>query len=341
MKALKFILYTILGLGGLWMLLGIFAKKEYRIERSTEIDAPRDIVYEQVRLFKNFKNWSPWHVYDPYLKTEIIGTDGEPGALYTWSGNKKVGTGSQKLKSASPERVELEVQFSEWGTSPAYFVLKDNGSTTHVTWTLDMHIPFPWNAFAMLTDVNAFVGRDFADGLKHLKSVCEQIAHPKFRGYVVVETELPTLHYVGVRSVLDTIDIHTYFASQFPALMDLTTEKKLTAAGMPSGLFWQWGEQTDVAAAIPVEENAKLDSVETFSLGGKALMVDYFGPHFQTMEAHLAIDDYMNAKKLQSRLPVVEEYVTDPMEEPDTTLWLTRIIYFVEPKPDSTAADKK
>ena len=55
MKILKIILYIIGGLLALWMLLGLFAKKEYRIERSIEIDAPRDTVLRQVRFFKNLK----------------------------------------------------------------------------------------------------------------------------------------------------------------------------------------------------------------------------------------------------------------------------------------------
>ncbi len=164
MKALKILLYVVLGLLALWALLGLFARKNYHIERSTEIDAPIELVHEQVSFFKNFKHWSPWHVYDPNMQTNIEGTDGTPGAVYTWSGNDKVGKGNQVLRVVTPTRVELDVSYNDWGPSPVFFQLEPKGQKTNITWAMDMHVPFPWNAFAMLTDVNAFVGKDYESG---------------------------------------------------------------------------------------------------------------------------------------------------------------------------------
>lgn len=338
MKALKILLYIVLGLGGLWMLLGIFARKDYRIERSAEINAPREVVFEQVHLFKNFKNWSPWHVYDLNMKSEITGTDGEPGARYNWAGNEKIGTGYLLLKTVTSTRIESDVDWG-WGASPTFFTLEEiAGKKTRVQWVMDMHIAFPWNAFAMLTDVNAFVGKDFENGLANLKRVCEQIAHPKYRGYEVAEADLPLKNYLGIRNMVDTAGVATFYTENLSRIMEMITDKKLTPAGLPSGLFWTWGAETDMAAAVPIAENAvKLDSAQIFPLGGKALIVEYFGPFEKTVEAHLALDDYLLKKNLQSIPPVIEEYVTDPSTEPDTMKWLTKIIYFVGPKTDSTS----
>lgn len=343
MKALKILLYVVLGLGALWMLLGLFAKKDYRIERSAEIDAPREIVYEQLRFFKNLPNWSPWHVYDPNMKTAITGTDGEAGAVYSWEGNDKVGKGTQTLKSVSPGRIDVEVDFG-WTPSPAYFQLEEAGKKTKVTWAMDMHVAFPWNAFSMLTDVNAFVGKDFENGLINLKKVCENIAHPKYRGYEVAEAELPLKYYLGVRQVVAFPEVSAFFDENLPKLMEMLTAEKLTLTGAPVGLFWSYDEkagQTDMAVAIPVAEEKKLSGVSVFPAGGRALTIDYFGPYDKTGEAHYAMDDYMTEKNLRNIPPVIEEYITDPAAEPDTMKWLTKIIYFVEPESDSTAAKKK
>lgn len=343
MKALKILLYIVLGLGALWMLLGLFAKKEYHIERTAEINAPREIVFEQVHLFKNFKNWSPWHVYDPNMKTEITGTDGEPGARYSWVGNDKVGTGHQVMKSVTPGRVDIDVDWG-WGPSPAFFGLTETADKkTNVIWAMDMRVAFPWNAFAMLTDVNAFVGKDFENGLANLKKVCEQIAHPRYRGYEVAEANLPVRYYLGVRKEVNFPEIPTFFSENLPKMMGLVTEQNLTMDGAPSGLFWSYDEQagkTDMAAAIPVTEQKKTEGAETFPVGGKALVIEYFGPYEATSEAHYAMDDYMTEKKLRSIPPAVEEYITDPSTEPDTMKWLTKIIYFVEYNPDSLAIEK-
>lgn len=341
MKALKILLYIVLGLGALWMLLGLFAKKNYHIERSAEINAPREVVFEQLHLFKNFINWSPWHVYDPNMKTEIAGTDGEPGARYNWSGNDKVGTGYQLLKSVTPDRVDFEINWG-WGPSPAYFALEETANKkTKVVWAMDMHVAFPWNAFSMLTDVNAFVGKDFESGLANLKKVCEQIAHPKYRGFEVAVEDMPVKYYLGVRKVIDTADVSGYFQENMAKIMGWMSNKKLSPEGAPAGLYWTWGAVTDMAAAIPVATNTKLDSAQIFPVAaGKALVIDYTGSYEKMVEAHLAMEDYMVEKKLRNIPPVMEEYVYSPANEPDTLKWLTKIIYFVEPMPDSTATSK-
>lgn len=346
MKAIRILLFIVLGLGALWVLLGLFARKNYHIERTAEIDAPRDIVFEQVRLFGNFKNWSPWHVYDPNMKTEIVGTDGEPGASYNWEGNDKAGKGTLALKSVSPERIDIDIDWG-WGVSPASFRLQETagGKKTGVAWSMDMHVAFPWNAFAMLTDLNAFVGKDFDNGLANLKKVCEQIAHPKYRGYEVVETEIPLKYYLGTREEVSFPDIPSFYAKNLPRAMGFILEQKLTPAGGPSGLFWVYDEKagkTDMAAVIPVTEPKKIDSLQQFPVGGgRALVIEYFGPYEKTGEAHFALDDYIAEKKLKYVPPVIEEYVTDPASEPDTTKWLTKIIYFVTPAPDSLAVGGK
>jgi len=348
MKALKIIFTIVLALGGIWAILGLFARHDYHIERSTEIHAPRELVHEQVSFFRNLKNWSPWHVYDPNLKSSIEGTDGMPGAKYSWAGNDKIGKGYQLMKAITPNRVDIEVDWG-WGVSPAYFFVEDMpGQKTKVTWAMDMHIAFPWNAFAMLTDVNAFVGEDFENGLINLKRVCEQIAHPKYRGYEVAEVDIPLTNYLGLRQEVAFEDIPAFFEKIYPKAMEYAAVAGAEMSGPPSGFFWTFDTvamKTDMAAVIPLDKELKLkpaDSLHVFAIGGKkALVIEYFGDYSLTAEAHYAIDDYMVEKKLQSIPPAIEEYVTDPAEEPDTAKWLTKIIYFVEPKVDTTAVPKK
>jgi len=47
-------------------------------------------------------------------------------------------------------------------------------------------------------------------------------------------------------------------------------------------------------------------------------------------QAHMAMEKYINENKLEALTPAVEEYVTDPGSEPDSTKWLTKIVYFVK-----------
>ena len=41
----------------------------------------------------------------------------------------------------------------------------------------------------------------------------------------------------------------------------------------------------------------------------------------------MAIEGYCKQHGLEAGVPAIEEYVTDPASEPDTSKWLTRIYY--------------
>lgn len=86
-----------------------------------------------------------------------------------------------------------------------------------------------------------------------------------------------------------------------------------------------------------LEEKKVWKDFQAFKIGGgKALVIDYLGDYAKTAEAHLAMAEYMTGNKLRNIPPSIESYVTDPGTEPDTAKWLTKVIYFVEPMPDST-----
>ena len=88
-----------------------------------------------------------------------------------------------------------------------------------------------------------------------------------------------------------------------------------------------------MAAAIPVKGDAKtkVKGYETMVVpAGKNLHIAYWGGYHGTGTAHMAIDDYMKEKNLLQETPIIEEYVTDPGVEKDSTKWLTNIYYPVK-----------
>lgn len=340
MKILKTLLYIVVSLGVLTVILGLFAKKDYRIERSLEIDAPKEMVYEYVRYFKNLEAWSPWSALDPNMKVTISGTDGEVGAVHAWSGNEDAGEGSQTITAMTPDRIDIEVLMLRpfKMTSPTYMAFEERGSKTNVTWVFNMHVPFPWNGFAMFTDMDAGVGRDYEQGLINLRKICEEMAHKKYRGYEIAAIEIPLKYYVGVRQYVDTAAavIGQFYATNLPKAMEAIQKSGIVPAGAPSGLFWAWADSTgkaDMAAAVPIAEEKKFGKdLSVFPVGGgNALLIEHLGAYDTIGVAHLAMDDYMTEKGLEAIPPVIEEYVTDPGQEPDTAKWLTRVIYFVKP----------
>ena len=56
-------------------------------------------------------------------------------------------------------------------------------------------------------------------------------------------------------------------------------------------------------------------------------MVKYFGPYKSISEAYSASETYLNNNGLQVSGPGWEEYVTNPLIEPDSNKWQTNIYF--------------
>jgi len=124
-----------------------------------------------------------------------------------------------------------------------------------------------------------------------------------------------------------------YYTQNLGSLFMKTQGANLETDGMPSGLFFSWDEaagKTDMAAAIPVKEQIAVKGTSSHTIsGGRAIRVDYYGDHEKMEKAHYAIEDYLMDYGLLVNYPIVQEYVTDPVEEKDASKWLTQITYYV------------
>ena len=87
-----------------------------------------------------------------------------------------------------------------------------------------------------------------------------------------------------------------------------------------------------MVAAVAVQKEVNAPSgVSYFTIpAGKSLTIDYMGGYSGMMAPHNAMDAHMKANNLEQISPVIEEYITDPGSEPDSTKWHTRIIYLIK-----------
>lgn len=337
MKAVKVIILIVLGLVIAAGALSFTLPTEMKSERSIVINAPKAYLFEQVRLLANNQKWSPWAEKDPNMKTKLAGTDGTIGAVYSWEGNDDVGKGEQTItKIEDQKRVEVKLHFMEPFESEAssYIVLEDDPNGVKVTWGFNGGMPRPWNVMSLFMNMEKTIGDDFALGLEKLKALAEKEA-ALMPTYEIKESTIEAKTYLGIRNEVTFDKIGAMFNENLPKIFADAGNAGVQPAGAPVGLFYKWDPKamkTDMAAAIPVADvNAKVGSWQKLEVkGGKALVVDYYGAYEKSEAAHNAMDKYIADNKYKQIAPVVEEYITDPMKEPDTSKWLTRIVYFVE-----------
>lgn len=155
------------------------AKTECKVEREITINKPKAEIYNYVKVLKNQNDWGPWYKKEPTMKQEFRGTDGTVGFVTHWTGQSdEVGEGEQEIKKlVENERMDTELRFIRpfESKADAFLILEPvNESQTKVKWGFTTKFPRPMNIMFLVMDMDALIGKDFADGLSSLKTIMEK-----------------------------------------------------------------------------------------------------------------------------------------------------------------------
>ena len=333
MKVLKIIGIIVLVLRVAVVIMGLVAPKEYTVV----IDAPRPLVFNHIKYWRDWAAWSPWSEMDSTMKVTIIGTDGEAGSVYEWVGDsKKTGKGEMKMTDIKDlDRIDFSLHFIEpWeSNADGYFNVSGSDDRTTVLWGMKAKTPFPWNIMYLFMNMDSMLGPDFERGLGKLKQISEKEAKAVL-SYQVQKVPFPSTNYAAIRKETSFNNMESFFKDSYSTIQKAISTSRARMVGPPVGLFFSWDKHEmkgDVAAAIPTNKAVNLGEVKNIKLPfATAYSVDYYGPYSGTAAAYMALDNYIKKNKLTFKWPVIEEYLTNPMSQPDSSKWLTKIYYFAE-----------
>jgi len=155
----------------------------YHVERTTKIDAPASVVYDQIDDFKAWPAWSPWEKRDPQMKKTYEGPPRGVGASYAWQGNDKVGEGKMTVVAAQPPaELKLRLEFIKPFASVAEttFQITPAGDTaSSVVWAMDGKNNLMGKVFCIFMNMDKMIGGDFELGLSNLRATAEAEAAKK------------------------------------------------------------------------------------------------------------------------------------------------------------------
>ncbi len=149
---------------------------EFRVSRTTVIDAPASDIFAHVNNLHEWKAWSPWEKLDPNATSNFEGPDAGVGAKMSWAGNMDVGVGSMTIaESHDNELVRFDMDFKEpmASQSTAEFAFKEIGGQTQVTWSMHGKNNFMGKAVGLIFNCEKMVGEQFEKGLSNLKGISE------------------------------------------------------------------------------------------------------------------------------------------------------------------------
>ncbi len=337
MRALKIVGIIVLAVIVILAILGLVAPAEYQVKRSVVIDAPKDVVFRNIKYWQRWSAWSPWKDRDPSMQVTVEGIDGEVGSMYLWEGDPDI-TGTGRMTNTGiteGEELKYKLNFTEpWENEAGGYVRVDDvDGKTEATWTISGESPFPWNIFLLFMNMDKSIGTDFEEGLGMLKTISEKQA-AEIEKYKIRKTLFPTTNYAAIRNVVSFEDMPQFFSDSYEAIQKAVRNKNRRITGPPVGLFYDYSEQemkSDAAAGIPIRGTISSDRVTTLTVPrDSAYYVDYYGAYTGSYFAHEAIDLYLQRNNLNRKPPVIEEYITEPAQEADTSKWHTKIYYFAD-----------
>jgi uncharacterized protein YndB with AHSA1/START domain len=149
----------------------------FRVQRSTVIQAPPEMVYAILEDFDRGKEWSPFERKDPNLKRSRSGPPKGKGAVYAFEGNSDVGTGSLTvLDTAPPGKLVLALDMSKpmEGHNTVEYTLVPEGSGTRLTWSIFGPMPYISKVICVFMNMDKMIGTEFEAGLASLKALAEK-----------------------------------------------------------------------------------------------------------------------------------------------------------------------
>lgn len=338
MKILKYLLYFVGVLVLIAIVLGFVGPKSFDVSRSTIIPGTPAQVWPYVSSLKNTQLWSPWAEKDTAMVVEYTGTDGAVGSMSSWS-SSKVGKGTQtiiKLEPTSYTETEVNILGFFGGKFTGYLSLKDTTGGTFVTWGMKGENDFAGRIMGSIMNLDKMMATDFERGLSKLTDLVASAPKAETTSALkIMPGEYPGGKYLGIRGSMGFDKLPSFYEKSYGAIFPALEKAGGKPAGMPAGLYYKWDTEkmtADLAAAVAFTGDIKAPAgMEVINLpAAKSLTIDYMGGYNGIGSAHEAMDVYIRENKLEQLTPVIEEYVTDPGSEPDSTKWLTKVVYFVK-----------
>lgn len=161
------------------VILGLAATKpdNFTLQRVTTIKAPPEKIMALLADFHNWPSWSPWEKLDPNMQRAYSGAPSGKGAIYSWTGNSKVGQGRMEIIDLTPPSsttIKLDFLKPFAMASMTQFVLTPKGDSTTVTWNMNGPTPFMNKVMNVFISMDSMVGPDFEKGLAQLKAAAEK-----------------------------------------------------------------------------------------------------------------------------------------------------------------------
>lgn len=289
----------------------------FQIKRSITIKASAQQIFDKLRDFKTWKDWSPWLLHEPDTALSFSENHDQVNGHYTWDG-KIVGAGKLTHVSFEPphsikQRIEFTRPFP--AQNDVSWKIEEHGDSSTVTWGMQGKLPFLFRFMA--PRMSRIVGKDYELGLAMLKGQLEPDAdYPRIRFDGPVERPQQTC--IGKQFTGSFDDMKATMAAGFPDIMKTVEREQLVLAGPPLTIYHRVDEKNRKAIytiAVPIDNgDAPKDYTSTILPAGKYFKVTVQGGYDFLELAWTSTMNHLRMKKIKfdAKRPSCEVYENNP-----------------------------
>jgi Polyketide cyclase / dehydrase and lipid transport len=205
---------------------------------------------------------------DPNMIQTTEGPRDGVGAKLVWKGNDKVGSGTQVITgSTADQSVASDLDFGDMGAAKSVMTLTPDGNATRVTWTVDVDMGAnPIGHYIGLT-MDGMLGKDFALGLRKLKTLVESMSNTDIAGFSAEPVQLTAAPILVVSKTAPLEGISKAYGDGYAQIAKFMAKNKLHQAGAPLGIDGEMAAGSyKFDAGIPVDRGdaVSADGVRQF-----------------------------------------------------------------------------
>jgi AraC family transcriptional regulator len=148
--------------------------------------------------------------------------------------------------------------------------------------------------------------------------------------YDVLERTLAPQPVLVVRRRVKRADIAKALGEMLGAVFVHAQRAGATLVGQPFTRYLDWGPGlVSIEAGLPIAARVEGegDVLAEVLPGGRVAVTTHRGPYEQLVDAHAAVQQWIEERGLHAKGSPWEVYVTDPADEPDPTNWRTDVFW--------------
>jgi effector-binding domain-containing protein/uncharacterized membrane protein len=326
MKVLKKIIIALLFLAVLVVVVSLFMPSEVKVERTTIVNAPIEVLYAQANNLNNFHSWDPWGKIDSNAVFKIDDVYAGVGASMSWkSENSSVGNGTMTMTEAIPfEKINTALSFDGEPMGNSGFIFEEVEGGTKVNWWMSMDMGMNPIRRIMGNFMDAIVGPMLEKGLADLALQAEST------DLVGDYTTSTAMKCITIRKTIAMGDMSTVHNDLYGKLMSFLKKNSIEVAGMPIAIYHSYNaDMVDIEYGIPVfAEVMPTEDISVIDMPVKTVVrFIHMGDYANLPSTYKLAEAWMTENDINTNGAPWGIYVTDPETEIDMMKWKTEVYF--------------